>query len=105
MLLRGAPNGSKPVKVAWLMTTACGTTKSSAVSVWILPGPDGRESVAIFPSGSPDEKEKEAAVAFAVRRSNARALTVVLLAESIVNPNRRLRRQPGASFCVLFLLI
>ena len=34
------------------------TTKSSAVSVWILPGLDGRERVAIFPSGLPVEKEK-----------------------------------------------
>src|SRR6267142_2547731 len=79
--------------------------KSSAVSVWILPGLDGRESVAIFPSGSPVEKEKEAAVAFAIRQSNATAPKVVLPAESSANPNRPIRRQAGASFCVLFLLI
>src|ERR1043165_7011208 len=86
------------------MTTVCVTTKSSAVSVWILPGLAGRESVAIFPSGSPVEKEKEAAFALAIRQSSSSAPRDVLLAESSAKPSRPIRRHVGASFCVIFLL-
>src|ERR1051325_840237 len=64
MLARGAPRGSRPVNVASLMTALCVRVKSSAVSVWIFPALEGRESVAILPSGFPVEKEKEAAVAW-----------------------------------------
>ena len=53
------------------MKVPCVRMKSSAVSVWIFPGLAGRESVAIFPSGSPVEKEKEAAEAWDGTRSKA----------------------------------
>src|SRR5258708_16060692 len=46
-------------------------TKSSAVSVWTLPGLAGLERVAIFPSGLPVEKMKELADAGAASRSEA----------------------------------
>src|SRR6185503_13723952 len=80
------------------MTTACVARKSSAVSVWILPGLDGRESVAIFPSGSPVEKIKEAAEACEASRSKASAPAVVLLAERAANTNFPSRRRAGVSF-------
>src|SRR5215471_1842328 len=85
------------------MTTACVTAKSSAVSVWILPTLDGRESVAIFPSGSPVEKEKEAADARETRRSKASAPTAVLPAESAPDKNRTGRSIAGRSFIVFGL--
>jgi len=45
--------------------------KSSAVSVWIFPGLEGRDSVPIFPSGSPVEKEKDPAEAWLTNRNKA----------------------------------
>src|SRR5262245_55881168 len=73
------------------MTTACVTTKSSAVSVCILPGLEGRHSEAIFPSGCPVEKENEAAETRPTSRSNVNAATVALLAEK-ARPNCLSRR-------------
>src|SRR5437762_9561487 len=99
-----APKGSRPVKVAWLMSVVSVRMKSSVVSVWILPGLDGRESVAIFPSGAPVEKEKEAADAREASGSKARATTEVLWAESAANPNSRNRRRTGVSFIDFVLL-
>ena len=66
-----APIGSRPVNVAELMTMDWVRMKSSAVSVWICPVLGGRDSVPIFPSGSPVEKEKEAAEACAANKSKA----------------------------------
>src|ERR1044071_5432517 len=48
--------------------------KSSAVSVCSLPALGGRDSVAIFPSGSPVEKENEAAEVCHPSRSAAPAV-------------------------------
>ena len=59
------------MNVASLMSVVSGRMKSSAVSVWICPVLGGRESVPIFPSGSPVEKEKEAAEACAANKSKA----------------------------------
>src|SRR5215471_5246241 len=53
-----APEVSNPVKVAPLMSTHSLRTKSSAVSVSGSPGLAGPDSVPIFPSGIPVEKEK-----------------------------------------------
>ena len=74
--------------------------KSSAVSVWSLPGPDGRERVAIFPSGSPVEKVKEAAEAWKPSSSKARALAVVFLMERFDHANRPRPRSAVVSFLV-----
>src|SRR3954447_7025185 len=82
MLLGTAPTGSRPVKVAWLMTTACVTTRSSAVSVWSLPVLAGRARVATFPSGLPVEKANGLAGAWAASRSKAIAPPVILLEAS-----------------------
>src|SRR6266581_7977082 len=79
-------------------------TKSSAVSVWILPGLAGRERVAIFPSGEPVENEKEAAEARETSRSKAIVITTVLWAESAANPNGHNRRRTGVSFIDFVLL-
>src|SRR5262249_49161034 len=98
MWLSGVPEGSSPVNVASLMTTACVTTKSSAVSVWILPRLGGRERVAIFPSASPVEKEKEAADARETRKSKASAPTAVLPAEKAAHKNWKCRPGVGRSF-------
>src|SRR5437879_5797132 len=80
------------------MTTDWVATKSSAVSVWILPGLEGRESVAIFPSGSPVEKEKEAAEASGAIWRKASAMAVVELAESAAQTNCSNRPRIGAAF-------
>src|SRR5579864_5757759 len=53
MVDRAAPVGSKPVKLAVSIPVCWVKIKSSAVSVSSRPGPLGRDSVAIFPSGSP----------------------------------------------------
>ena len=63
MLLNDASDGISPVNVASLISVVSGRMKSSAVSVWIFPGVGGRDSVPIFPSGTPVEKVKEAAEA------------------------------------------
>src|SRR5882672_5364414 len=78
--------------------------KSSAVSVWILPGLGERERVAIFPSGLPVEKEKEAAEAPETIRSKPSAPTaVVLLADKAANTVSPRRWRVGVSFVfVLF---
>src|SRR5881394_3321435 len=87
------------------MTIDCATTKSSAVSVWLLPALAGRERVATFPSGSPVEKEKGAAEAPATSSSSANAPAVVLLVESAV------QRRAGVSlivfvfFIIMFLMV
>jgi hypothetical protein len=71
MLASGVPVGSNPVKVAPLMSTHSLRTKSSAVSVSDSPALAGPDSVAIFPSGIPVEKEK--VLADARGDSNSRA--------------------------------
>ena len=76
MLERGAADGSNPVKVACWMIVFSVRTKSSAASVWIFPELAIRERVAIRPSGSPVEKEKDPAKAEVIERTR-------------VNPMRR----------------
>src|SRR5437867_125940 len=77
--------------------------KSSAVSVWNLPGLDGRERVAIFPSGSPVENEKEAAEAWRTSSSKARAPAALFLVERAAHPNSPGPRIAGVSFVVFIL--
>src|SRR6058998_4124743 len=78
--------------------------KSSAVSVWILPGLGGRERVAIFPSGLPVEKEKEAAEAPETSRSKPSApAPAALLADKAANTVSPSRRRVGVSFIVFVL--
>src|SRR6516162_4870312 len=45
--------GSNPVKVALVIDVGEVRTKSSAASISVLPADDGREAIAILPSGSP----------------------------------------------------
>src|ERR1043165_6535722 len=77
--------------------------KSSAVSVWILPEPDGRERVAIFPSGLPVEKEKEAAGASETSKSKLSAPMAVLLADKAAFTSGSSRRGVGVSSIVFVL--
>src|SRR6185369_6017037 len=77
--------------------------KSSAVSVWILPRLDGRERVAIFPSGWPVENEKEAAEAWEASRSKASTPPAVFVAENAANTNRGARRRGDVSV-IMFIL-
>jgi hypothetical protein len=60
-----APPTMRPVKVALSISVAWVVTKSSAVSVSSLPGLAVRDSVAIFPSGSPVLKKNGCSVAAA----------------------------------------
>jgi len=70
-LLRRASDGSRPVKVAESILVAWVRTKSSAVSVWSSPGPLGRDSVPISPSGLPVLKKKGAGPARTVPGTNS----------------------------------
>src|SRR6185369_2289120 len=79
------------------------TKKSSAVSVWILPGLDARERVAIFPSGSPVEKEKEAADACNTSRSKASAPRMILFVGRAGCATCPSQRRVGVSFIDLIL--
>src|SRR5438874_1185743 len=85
------------------MTIEFVVLKSSAVSVWIPPALGGRETVAIFPSGLPVEKEKEPAEACPTSSSEARAPTAVLLVDSPANTKGFSQRRVGVSFVVCFL--
>src|SRR5947199_4878822 len=79
------------------MTTDCVNTKSSAVSVWIFAGVDGRERVATFPSGSPVEKVNEAAEAWRPDRSKASVPAVILLADRVARTDGLTPRRAGVS--------
>src|ERR1700704_372474 len=64
MLLRDDPLGIRPWKVALVsLRVPPLTTKSSPVSISILPGLDGRDAVAICPFTSPVLKKKGTALA------------------------------------------
>src|SRR6266436_5029164 len=78
----GAPEGSKPVKVASLMSTHWLRTKSSAVSVWMSVAVGTRDRVAIFPSGSPVEKVNDWAEARDAVRTNTVKVKVKVSAKS-----------------------
>src|SRR5437868_6153851 len=76
MLDNDAPDGISPVNVACWISVFSVSTKSSAVSIWIVPALAGRDAVPIFPSGSPVEKKKlGVAVAFGLCASNAAGLS------------------------------
>src|SRR2546423_7189889 len=76
MLDNDAPDGIRPVNVACWISVFSASTKSSAVSIWIVPALPSRDAVPIFPSGSPVEKKKLGeAVAFGLCASNAAGLS------------------------------
>src|SRR6185437_8811491 len=82
-----APTGSRPVKVAWSILVALGRMKSSADSISTLPALDGREAVAILPSGSPVLKAKapaSAGSAAAIARATEAGQSNTLSNERIV---------------------
>src|SRR5215467_10703830 len=57
------PAGTRPVNDPPVIEVVWVRTKSSAVSISIFPGLDGREAVAIFPSGFPVLKKTLSAFA------------------------------------------
>src|SRR5579885_2491404 len=63
--------GSNPVKEAWLICVSAERMKSSADSISALPGLDGREAVAILPSGLPVLNEKLGAATVPLREQAA----------------------------------
>src|ERR1700722_11053916 len=84
MSLMGAPEIS-PVKVASVIEVACVRAKSSADSISNFPTLDGREAVAIFPSGSPVLKKVVSAAAGSAKRqpSNDRGIASLTCALDI----------------------
>src|ERR1043166_5773704 len=105
MLDKAAPEGIKPVKVAALMTMDCVTTKSSAVSLWMLPGLEGVESVAIFPSGAPVEKEKVAAEAWAAVWRKTSAIAAVVFVDSTAHTNCSSRPRIDSLFTIFVMFL
>ena len=54
-MLNGAPEGSKPVNVAWSIVVSDTRMKSSAdsISIWLKPRLAGRDAVPMSPFGNP----------------------------------------------------
>ena len=104
MLDSDVPDGSRPVKVAWFRTTCDVTMKSSAVSVWIVPELGGRESVPIFPSGLPVEKEKELAEACAAVNRKAAEIASPVHVVTLVRIGSRLFGR-GMGVWYLFIVL